>query len=64
MARGPRTDRTAGTAAVLWRIALAGLLLCGIGLLPWLARTDPALTVLRARTAERNPDPEALAAVR
>lgn len=64
MARGPRTDRAAGTAAVLWRIALAGLLLCGIGLLPWLARTDPALTVLRARTAERNPDPEALAAVR
>ncbi|MDK1472030.1 ABC transporter permease subunit [Streptomyces sp. 549] len=60
----PLTARTAGTVAALWRVGLAGLLLCGIALLPWLSRTDPALTVLRARTLERDPDPEALAAIR
>ncbi|NJQ00254.1 ABC transporter permease subunit [Streptomyces zingiberis] len=35
-----------------------------VGLLPWLSRTDPALTVLRARSAERDPTPEAVRAVR
>ncbi|MFJ2111264.1 ABC transporter permease subunit [Streptomyces sp. NPDC087850] len=49
---------------VLWRAALTGALLCAIGLLPWLSRTDPALTVLKARSAERDPAPEVLAAVR
>ncbi|MFE6488089.1 ABC transporter permease subunit [Streptomyces sp. NPDC057757] len=53
-----------GGPVLLWRAALTGLLLCAIGLLPWLSRTDPALTVLRARSAERTPDPEVLAAVR
>jgi peptide/nickel transport system permease protein len=43
---------------------LVGVLLCGVGLLPWLSRTDPALTVLKARSAERDPTPEALEAVR
>ncbi|MBV9023484.1 MAG: ABC transporter permease subunit [Streptomycetaceae bacterium] len=43
---------------------LAAALLCGIGLLPWLSHTDPALTVLKARSAESDPTPEALAAVR
>ncbi len=43
---------------------LTAALVCGIGLLPWLSRTDPALTVLRARSAERDPTPEALRAVR
>jgi peptide/nickel transport system permease protein len=43
---------------------LAAALICGIGLLPWLSRTDPALTVLKARSAERDPTPEALRAVR
>lgn len=50
--------------ALLWRGALAAVLVCGIGLLPWLSRTDPALTVLKARSAERDPTPEVLAAVR
>ncbi|GGS18541.1 ABC transporter permease [Streptomyces humidus] len=50
--------------ALAWRAALAALLVCGIGLLPWLSRTDPALTVLKARSAERDPSPEALAVVR
>ncbi|MEW2634219.1 ABC transporter permease subunit [Streptomyces sp. NPDC048389] len=38
--------------------------MCGIGLLPWLSRTDPALTVLKARSTEQDSSPEALAAVR
>ncbi|MFJ5303711.1 ABC transporter permease subunit [Streptomyces sp. NPDC088350] len=52
------------TATVLWRAFLAAALVCAVGLLPWLSRTDPALTVLKARSAERDPDPEVLAAVR
>ncbi|MGW2569980.1 ABC transporter permease subunit [Streptomyces sp. NPDC001537] len=43
---------------------LAAALVCGIGLLPWLSRIDPALTVLKARSADRDPTPEALRAVR
>ncbi|WP_369393430.1 ABC transporter permease subunit [Streptomyces sp. CG1] len=49
---------------LLWRGSLAGALVCGIGLLPRLAHTDPALTVLKARVQDRDPDPEVLAAVR
>ncbi|MFJ2813119.1 ABC transporter permease subunit [Streptomyces sp. NPDC087294] len=52
------------TTALLWRAGLALALVCGIGLLPWLARTDPALTVLKARSADRDPTPEVLAAIR
>ncbi|MBD3007069.1 ABC transporter permease subunit [Streptomyces sp. 5-10] len=48
----------------LWRVALAGALLCGIGLLPWLSRTDPARTVLKARAADRDPSPELLESLR
>ncbi|MFG2776549.1 ABC transporter permease subunit [Streptomyces prunicolor] len=51
------------TTAPLWRAFLAAALVCAVGLLPWLTRTDPALTVLKARSAERDPDPEVLAAV-
>ncbi|WP_062644134.1 ABC transporter permease subunit [Streptomyces maremycinicus] len=50
--------------ALLWRAALAAILVCGIGLLPWLSRTDPALTVLKARSADRDATPEVLAAIR
>lgn len=53
-----------GLGPPLWRAVLVGALLCGVGLLPWLSRTDPALTVLKARSAERDPTPEALEAVR
>ncbi|MEU1514264.1 ABC transporter permease subunit [Streptomyces sp. NPDC005811] len=44
----------------------AGLLavLAAVGLLPWLSGRDPALTVLRARSAEQEPTREALEAVR
>ncbi|MEU5635661.1 ABC transporter permease subunit [Streptomyces rishiriensis] len=50
--------------ALLWRVVLGALLVCGIGLLPWLSRTDPALTVLKARSADRDPSPEVLADIR
>ena len=52
------------TATLLWRAILATALVCAVGLLPWLSHTDPALTVLKARSAERDPDPDVLAAVR
>ncbi|MGW0816248.1 ABC transporter permease subunit [Streptomyces viridiviolaceus] len=51
-------------ATVVWRVVLAAGLVCGIGLLPWLTRTDPALTVLKARSAERDPSPDVLADIR
>ncbi|WP_078067289.1 ABC transporter permease subunit [Streptomyces jeddahensis] len=53
-----------GAAVLIWRIVLVAVLVCGIGLLPWLTRTDPALTVLKARSAERDPTPDVLAAIR
>lgn len=43
--------------------AIAGLIGL-VALLPWVAATDPASTVLRARYAEREATPEAVAAVR
>ncbi|MFH8804584.1 ABC transporter permease subunit [Streptomyces sp. NPDC017936] len=43
---------------------LTAALVCAIGLLPWLSRTDPALTVLKARSAERTPTPGTLRAIR
>ncbi|MFI5796696.1 ABC transporter permease subunit [Streptomyces sp. NPDC051677] len=49
---------------LLWRAGLAALLVCGIGLLPWLSHTDPALTVLKTRSADRDPTPEVLDAIR
>ncbi|MBK3580051.1 ABC transporter permease subunit [Streptomyces sp. MBT65] len=52
------------TTALLWRALLAAALVGAVGLLPWLSRTDPARTVLKARSAERDPDPEVLAALR
>jgi ABC-type dipeptide/oligopeptide/nickel transport system permease subunit len=53
----------------LWRAAvgrvLAGAaLLTAVALLPWLSGSDPARTVLRARSADQNPTPAELAAVR
>ncbi|MFF5370941.1 ABC transporter permease subunit [Streptomyces sp. NPDC013187] len=43
---------------------LTAALVGAIGLLPWLSRTDPALTVLKARSADRDPTPETLRAIR
>ncbi|NLU68047.1 ABC transporter permease subunit [Streptomyces sp. HNM0574] len=44
-------------------VAALGVLLA-VGLLPWLTRTDPARAILHARYADREPTPEALAAIR
>ncbi|MEU7722066.1 ABC transporter permease subunit [Streptomyces tibetensis] len=48
----------------MWRAVLTAALVGAIGLLPWLSRTDPALTVLKARSADRDPTPETLHAIR
>ncbi len=52
-----------------WRAAagraVAGVaLLTAVAFLPWLSGADPALTVLRARSAEQDPSPAQLAVVR
>lgn len=49
---------------LLWRAGTAVALVCVIGVLPWLSHTDPALTVLKARSADRDPTPEVLADIR
>ncbi|WP_338492777.1 ABC transporter permease subunit [Streptomyces sp. SJL17-4] len=64
---------TASPGSPRWRSALAGatgrgaalaVLVAVVGLLPWLSGKDPALGLLRARSAEQAPTPEALAAIR
>ncbi|WP_422393831.1 ABC transporter permease subunit [Pseudokineococcus lusitanus] len=60
-----RWRRRAGDLVVpVSRLAAVGGTVALVGLLPWLSRTDPALTVLRSRSAETLATPEALAAVR
>ncbi|MFH9266747.1 ABC transporter permease subunit [Streptomyces sp. NPDC017546] len=51
---------TAGVTRALCLVAA----LAAVGLLPWLSGRDPALTVLRARSAEQEPTEEALSAIR
>ncbi|MET8572355.1 ABC transporter permease subunit [Streptomyces sp. NPDC004783] len=51
------------TAGATRAVSLAAVL-AAVGLLPWLSGRDPALTVLRARSAEQEPTAEALSAVR
>ncbi|MEU4769933.1 ABC transporter permease subunit [Actinosynnema sp. NPDC023794] len=51
-------------AAGASRVAAGTTLLTAVTLLPWLSGTDPALTVLRARSADQDPTPAQLAAVR
>lgn len=55
--------RAFGTATITRALCLA-LVLGAVGLLPRLSGRDPALTVLRARSAEQEATPEALAAIR
>ncbi|MFH8417631.1 ABC transporter permease subunit [Streptomyces collinus] len=58
-----RTRRLAGAAA-LTRLCCLIAVLAAVGLLPWLSGRDPALAVLRARSAEQDPTEEALESVR
>lgn len=54
-----------GRAGVLIsRAGALALIVAVVGLLPWLSGRDPALSVLRARSAEQEPTKEALDAVR
>ncbi|MFC6847587.1 ABC transporter permease subunit [Streptomyces caelestis] len=55
--------RLAGAAA-LTRLFCLIAVLAAVGLLPWLSGRDPALAVLRARSAEQDPTEEALDSVR
>ncbi|PSL51882.1 ABC-type dipeptide/oligopeptide/nickel transport system permease subunit [Saccharothrix carnea] len=52
------------TASAITRVGGLAAVVAVIGLLPWLSGRDPALSVLRARSAEREPTAEALDAVR
>ncbi|MFF8396745.1 ABC transporter permease subunit [Streptomyces sp. NPDC016172] len=58
-----RTRRLAGATA-LSRLCCLIAVLAAVGLLPWLSGRDPALAVLRARSAEQDPTEEALESVR
>ncbi|MFM9588291.1 ABC transporter permease subunit [Streptomyces scabiei] len=46
------------------RVTAATALLAAVAFLPWLSGIDPALTVLRARSADQDPTPAQLTAVR
>lgn len=50
--------------AALSRITALAAILVIVGMLPWLSGRDPALAVLRARSAEQEPTEEALEAIR
>lgn len=75
-ARPPGPARRTRRARALWRPGADGavtaasragamvVLIVVVGLLPWLSGNDPALTILRATSAEREATPEVLAAVR
>ncbi|MEV3858338.1 ABC transporter permease subunit [Streptomyces sp. NPDC050095] len=56
--RGPAAVALASRVLALVAVVVA------VGLLPWLSGKDPALSVLRARSAEQEATPEALAAIR
>ncbi|MFJ8718479.1 ABC transporter permease subunit [Streptomyces violaceus] len=58
-----RIRRLAGAAALTRLLCLVAVL-AAVGLLPWLSGRDPALAVLRARSAEQDPTEEALDSVR
>jgi ABC-type dipeptide/oligopeptide/nickel transport system permease component/ABC-type antimicrobial peptide transport system permease subunit len=63
------TSVAVGTRPARWRTGLgrlvaAAALLTAVALMPWLSGNDPALTVLRARSADQDPTPAQLAAVR
>ncbi|MFG2552609.1 ABC transporter permease subunit [Streptomyces sp. NPDC048581] len=58
------TARNVVSPAGLTRLVCLVAVLATVGLLPWLSHRDPALTVLRARSAEQEPTEEALSAIR
>ena len=63
MKRLPGSSLRPSPAALTRTLGLLAVV-TAVGLLPWLSGTDPALTVLRARSAEQEPTREALDAIR
>ena len=55
-----RYDVVAGISRLLALACLVGL----VGVLPWLSGKDPALTILRATSSDREPTPEVLESIR
>ena len=55
-----RYDVVAGISRLLALACLVGL----VGMLPWLSGKDPALTILRATSSDREPTPEVLESIR
>ena len=55
-----RYDVVAGISRLLALSCLVGL----VGVLPWLSGKDPALTILRATSSDREPTPEVLESIR
>lgn len=59
-----RSLRIAPFIPLLSRLITLASVIVLVGLLPWLSGRDPALSILRARSAEQEATPEALAAIR
>ena len=53
-------DLVTGISRLLALACLVGL----VGMLPWLSGKDPALTILRATSSDREPTPEILDSIR
>ena len=53
-------DLVTGISRLLALACLVGL----VGMLPWLSGKDPALTILRATSSDREPTPEVLESIR
>ena len=59
-----RIARRYDGVAVASRVLALASLVALVGCLPWLSGKDPALTILRATSAEREPTPEVLESIR
>ncbi|AZM94673.1 ABC transporter permease subunit [Vreelandella venusta] len=59
-----RSVRITPFIPLLSRLVTLASVVVLVGLLPWLSGRDPALSILRARSAEQEATPEALAAIR
>lgn len=57
---GPRD----GAVVALSRVLAGAVVVAGVGVLPWLSQRSPELAVLRARSAEQEATPAALASIR
>lgn len=53
-----------GAVIAASRVAAMAALVALVGMMPWLSSNDPALTILRATSSEREPTPEVLEGIR